>query len=405
MAVEKRINHGKERWVFDYRDQHGKRHMRFFRTKREADDAQTEIKKQVKDRTYVDAADLPTFETVARHWLETRRDRAPQTWNVYRSQIEAHLIPAFGDRRIDTIKPEHVEQWKQAAWNREGQGDGRLSRTSVNNILQQLRAVLNYAVTVGHIHWNPADRTRVQGIRKQRRAKQASADAIPKEKVLMVDQAAALIAAATDGLIRTFIKTALFTGCRVGELQALQWEGLDLEAGTLDIHQSLAREPGERQAGGRAKYGSSKTIIGAPKSDASFRTIDIPADLVRDLKAWFLRTPFKAPTDYVFPNSLGQPLHRSYLSKGLHTALTAAGLPRLGLHGYRHSFASWLLLQGRPVTQVAALLGHSDPQITLKRYAHWYKGENNRTAVEGLAEAFRQAGDGKRMVSGGDSSR
>jgi integrase len=402
MAIAKRINHGEERWVFDYRDHHGKRHMRFYKTKREAEDAQTEIKKQIKDRTYVDPAELPTFAVVARQWLDSRRDRAPQTWEMYRIQIERHLIPAFGNHRIDQIRPEHVETWKQAAWKRSPESAGTLSRTTVNNILQQLRAVLNYAMGLELIRFNPADKSRVSGIRKQRKAKQASVDAIPKEKVLTVEQAAAAIAKADDGLHRTFIKTALMTGCRVGELQALQWEGLDLEAGTLDVHQALAREPGEKQANGRAKYGSSKALIGPPKSDASYRTVTLPGDLVRDLKAWFLRTRFKGPTDFVFPNSLGGPLHRSYLSKGLHAALDRAGVPRITVHGCRHSYASWLLMQGRPVTQVAALLGHGDPQITLKRYAHWYKGENNRDAVEGLADAFRQASDGKRMVSGGD---
>jgi hypothetical protein len=58
-------------------------------------------------------------------------------------------------------------------------------------------------------------------------------------------------------------------------------------------------------------------------------------------------------------------------------------------------------LQGKPVTQVARLLGHSDPAITLKKYSHWYHGESNREAVEGLAAALSAAsGSGKRMVGG-----
>jgi len=97
----------------------------------------------------------------------------------------------------------------------------------------------------------------------------------------------------------------------------------------------------------------------------------------------------------------GSRSHRAHLSKGLHDALARAGLPRIGLHGCRHSFASWLLLQGKPVTQVARLLGHSDPQMTLKRYSHWYQGESNREAVDGLAAALSAAKNGKRMVSGG----
>jgi len=214
-----------------------------------------------------------------------------------------------------------------------------------------------------------------------------------------MEQAGTVLDAAADGLHRVFIKTALFTGCRVGELQALRWSDLDLEAGALEVHRSLSREPGESGANGRARYGSSTPIFGPPKSDASYRTIELAEDLVRDLKAWFLRSRFKADEALVFSNSLGQPLHRASLSKGLRVACERAGAPVIGLHGCRHSFASWLLLQGKPVTQVSRLLGHGDPDITLKRYSHWYKGESNRDAIEGLSAALAEA-SGKRTVSG-----
>jgi integrase len=44
-------------------------------------------------------------------------------------------------------------------------------------------------------------------------------------------------------------------------------------------------------------------------------------------------------------------------------------------------------LDNRPVTQVAKLLGHSDPSVTMKRYAHWFRQleERNRDAMIVLA--------------------
>jgi len=41
------------------------------------------------------------------------------------------------------------------------------------------------------------------------------------------------------------------------------------------------------------------------------------------------------------------------------------------MHALRHTFASLLLSQGTPITEVSSYLGHADPQITLKVYSHW----------------------------------
>jgi len=71
--------------------------------------------------------------------------------------------------------------------------------------------------------------------------------------------------------------------------------------------------------------------------------------------------------------------------EGLRPALKAAKLPQVSLHSLRHSFASALIMQGRPVTEVAALLGHSSPAITLTVYSHWFRAESSSTTIADLA--------------------
>src|SRR5215472_4582004 len=100
-CVKKRVNHGHMRWVADFYDQNGKRHMEFYETRAEANAALTEIRVEVRKGHYVDPATLPTFEMAARAWLETVRDRAPQTVGNWRGQLDGHLVPAFGPKRID----------------------------------------------------------------------------------------------------------------------------------------------------------------------------------------------------------------------------------------------------------------------------------------------------------------
>ena len=55
------------------------------------------------------------------------------------------------------------------------------------------------------------------------------------------------------------------------------------------------------------------------------------------------------------------------------------------IHSLRHTFASALIMQGHPVTQVAHLLGHSSPTITLSVYSHWFT-DVKTDAMAGLAK-------------------
>jgi integrase len=62
-----------------------------------------------------------------------------------------------------------------------------------------------------------------------------------------------------------------------------------------------------------------------------------------------------------------------------------AGIKRLTPHGLRHTFASLLLADGRPVTEVSHLLGHRNAHVTITVYAHFIRQET--TAIQDLAES------------------
>ena len=135
-------------------------------------------------------------------------------------------------------------------------------------------------------------------------------------------------------------------------------------------------------------------VFGPPKTDSSYRTLDMVPELAAALRAWKMRTPFKADGDLVFTNT-GSPLHLSHLYKGAQRAFDRSDdVPRINLHGLRHTFATLLLMQRRPVTQVAKLLGHKDPSITITVYSHWFTDaeDKNREAMADLAGAILSPG-------------
>lgn len=73
----------------------------------------------------------------------------------------------------------------------------------------------------------------------------------------------------------------------------------------------------------------------------------------------------------VFPNGLGKPLEPRTLSRRFKQVLKAAKLPaNLRLHDCRHFAATAMIADGTDVRTVAGLLGHADPSLTLRTYAH-----------------------------------
>ncbi len=378
------------KWCVDFRDQYGTRRAKFFATKREAADHFAKVIPEVKRGLYVAPAELPTFAEIAERWLTGKRAKAPGTVENYEGQVRNHLLPAFGPLRIDLVTPARIEDFRNQKWS----ADAGLSRSYVNQLLQRTGAIIGYAFKHDLVHRNAGARELVDRVPRQRKAGRAGATAVAPRDVLTAAQAQRVIAAAAPGLYRTFIQTALLTGCRSGELLGLVWDDIDLDKRTLQVNRSLSWQKGTTPGYGKASY-----HFGPPKTDSSYRTLDLAPDLVRALKAWKLQaSPSTVVLDadegatgaLVFPNQTGKPLHRSFLHKGLRGALDACpGLPRVDLHGLRHTFASIAIGQLKlPPTQVADLLGHKSAGITLEVYAHWFEGLSSVGAMADIASAI-----------------
>jgi integrase len=88
----------------------------------------------------------------------------------------------------------------------------------------------------------------------------------------------------------------------------------------------------------------------------------------------------------VFRGEDGAPLYPSTVSALMRKMIAPTSLPHARLHDLRHVHATTLLLAGVPVHVVAARLGHADPSITLKVYAHVL-----REQAAGVADVFAQA--------------
>ena len=167
-----------------------------------------------------------------------------------------------------------------------------------------------------------------------------------------------------------WLLTGLRTGLRAGELLALQWGDLNWRGSFLVVRRNFVRGQ-----------------LTTPKNHQQ-RRIDLSRQLRAELYLWRRKQrtarlkhgqPFPV---WVFPSVTGTALDESNVRKALNRILDAAGLHRRGPHQMRHTFASLLLQEGAPITYVSRQLGHKDPSITLRVYAHWVPDGSAAKAVD-----------------------
>ncbi len=368
------------RWVLDFRDQTGARRWETYRTRDEAKAALEGRLKQVRQGVYCAPGSLPVLKDVAEQWLKSKADRRASTRYLCENHVYMHILPRLGDQRVDRITPQVIEQALRNGLLREG----RLAPQTVNKILGTLSAIFEYAERHQIVERNPArlaERLRL-GTAEVTQAAPSGRDDDPHD-VPSPDEVKRLLVAAEPGLFKSFFLTAALTGARSGELLALTWDDVDFDAGAIHIRRTVtwARTREDRESGVRGPR------YFPPKTRSSRRTVEAPPELVAALRRWKLACP---PSDLglVFPKADGSPIDRKLLrDRGLRPAQAKADLRVFGVHALRHFFASELIRQGYPPTEVAARLGHSSPAVTMTVYARWYRTAKS-DAVANLAKAL-----------------
>jgi integrase len=234
------------------------------------------------------------------------------------------------------------------------------------------RGTFALAVRRGILTRSPADGLAPSEVPRQQNAR-------PIE-VLDAETVARLVAAGSSERWRAALGLAGFAGLRLGEIRALTWADVDLEAGTLAVQRSMLPN-GTRKA---------------PKTEAGTRTAPIMPALRRLLVAWRLRSPHTRPSDLVIVTADGSAVQERNIRRALDDAKESAGLDetegRLSMHSLRHSWASALATGGVAATTLARVTGHSDPGFTYRVYAR--DGRDEATLVADVLARAECAGFG-----------
>jgi len=148
---------------------------------------------------------------------------------------------------------------------------------------------------------------------------------------------------------------------------------------------------------------SRKRVHAELKTPAARREVVLAPSVAKLLRERWLVTRDKAADDLVFSNSKGRGLDYRRVGDDFRQAIKRAGIQtareRLSLHSLRHGFSSMLIASGLNVVFVSRQLGHANPGITLKTYAHLFDQADNAAAARQALDRSYSA-----MAAGSDST-
>jgi integrase len=290
-----------------------------------------------------------TVEEYLARWLSNSvRDTVRRrTYERYESIVRVHLTPAIGKVKLKTLTPDHVRGLYRKKL------DGGLAPRTVLHIHRTLSKALKQATDDGLIPRNAAALVKPPRPRRE------------EIRPLNRDQVRALLEAVREDRLEALYVATVIAGLRRGELQGLQWEDLDLEAGALQVRRTLS-EP-------RGGY-----IFEAPKSGKgrNIRLTQRARTALREHRKRQLEEKKRLGTLWqenglLFPSSVGTPLLGGNLNRAFKALLKRASLPQsFRFHDLRHTCATLLLKQGVNPKFVQELLGHADISLTLNVYSH-----------------------------------
>ena len=254
------------------------------------------------------------------------------TWATqlaYGSSIKIHLLPAFEKYAMRDLCSDALMDRFAAKLRAKG-----LGRSTERNILGVLSKMLHKAKDWGYIDTIP----------------KISLPKVPTPdfRFLSDEEITALMAAAGD-YWGPAIFFGLMTGCRQGEIWALEREQLDLEHRVVRIDRAVYRGK-----------------VGLPKH-GKVRKIEMSPGLVEFMREHLKVVPLKS--SLVFPTEQGTIRQERKAAVGLNRACERAGLKPFGWHVLRHTFASHLVMGNVQLQAVQQLLGHASIKET-ERYAH-----------------------------------
>lgn len=300
-----------------------------FKTKLEAQAAMPEITKSYSSNM--------TFKQLANYYINEHCEiHCKQTSiNLYRGYLNNNLSKIL-QQKAKSIKKRDIDlliiEWKQK----------ELKNKTINDILGFVRSVFNYGLKNKWVSETPLN----------------NVEKLPKEqknvKFLNEDEIKIFVNFISGFKLTQYaaLLTALYSGMRISELLAIEWQDIDFVNKTVNVNKQYY-----------------KGQLSPPKTYKSTRLIYLPDFVIRVLKK--LKTNPVCLSKIVFCGKTGSYINQNKFVKNyFKKAMKILGKEHYNFHCLRHTYATYLLSNGIPLKFVQEQLGHSTAQTTLNVYSH-----------------------------------
>jgi integrase len=275
-------------------------------------------------------------------WLsQSLSGRSPSTVANYR-HLAGHAVSKLGAVKLQDLTARHVQTTLTDL-------SGSLSTRSLRLVHQVIERAIRHAQAADLVGRNVASLVTAPDGNSGR-----------PSRSLTLDQAAAVLNAAEQSPLHSYVALSLLAGLRTEELRSLLWADVDLDEGTLAVYRSV-------RASGDTKTPKGRRVLKLPVK---------AADALREHRSQQAAARLKAGQLWqdhglVFTSAAGTPLDAHNVRRSFRAITTAAGLgqewtPR----ELRHTFVSLLSAHDVTLEDIARLVGHSGTAVTERVYRH-----------------------------------
>jgi len=365
--VERNISYDDVRKVYYVsmelgRDENGKR-VKQYRTYPNISSARAGLKEFLAEKQSRKPV-APRQITVAQwleYWMDTivRPNRAETTVYAYQKIIDNHINPAMGNVPLTKLTAKDIQQYYIDTQRAAG-----LSSNTMRRHHDLLSSSLRVAVRQDVLPSNPVDRV------EPPKNRQYEADFYDSEGLKQ------LYILVQGHWLELVVKLAGGLGLRREEICGLKWESVDFNRRVIHIKEA------------RTAYGA--TIVQKEtKNRSSIRTLYMPEEIYQLMWQERLRQQAEAPQrgeeynpfHHVVLDRNGLPYSPNALSLAFTRFIKRNNLPRVTLHGLRHSFATVASGQGASLFDIGKALGHSTPATTGRIYTHLVDRTHEETVM------------------------
>ena len=296
-----------------------------------------------------------TFDQITALFLAEKKDRLKTQSYDRLAVMLGHFNRTLGDVRVDKLT---TEQYANALRDIDSfTFHGKpLKNSYKNKLIRTFKQLCQFAGRRYDVYTNIPDK--FDNYRNEEREEM---------KIITLEQFQRLLDVCNDEPWRTLFIVLFYMGLRVGEANALTWSDVDLNAPSLTVRKTLST---------KLTSADGHYLITSPKTKSSNRTLPLPHVVFTALSALYDKS-YKAhekPSETFVFGGLS-PVPESSLQKIKNKYFDMAELPRIRLHDFRHSCASFLINNGATPLLVSKWLGHANVTMTLNTYAHLWRDE------------------------------